>query len=134
MTDLLSQENVDQFRGAMRDVTDTFHKIPVTLLRAAGGQVGLLAGLAPDDMEAQNGEVHGELHIQEDRRETVERWIVSFNRDYLREEGLVDEDDHLLIAYEDRIMLNGKRYSIIKMTDKAIFRNAPILVKLTVAR
>ena len=118
----------------MRDVTDTFHKIPVTLLRAAGGQVGLLAGLAPDDMEAQNGEVHGELHIQEDRRETVERWIVSFNRDYLREEGLVDEDDHLLIAYEDRIMLNGKRYSIIKMTDKAIFRNAPILVKLTVAR
>lgn len=118
----------------MRDVTDTFHTAPVSLLPAAGGQVGLLAGLGPDDTEAQNGEVHGELHVQEDRRETVERWIVSFNRDYLRENGLVDANDLLLIGYEDRMMIKGKRYGVIKITDKGLFRGVPILVQITVAR
>ncbi|HOS77602.1 MAG TPA: hypothetical protein PLL15_06125 [Syntrophales bacterium] len=112
----------------MRDLTDTFHTAPVSLLPAAGGQVDLLAGLVPD------GDLHGDLHVQEDRRETVERWIVSFNRDYLLEQGLVNANDLLLIGFEDRMIIKGRRFVVISIADKGLFRGVPILVRIKVAR
>jgi hypothetical protein len=134
MSDLLSQENVDQFRAAMRSVTDTFHKTPVTLLRPSGGEFPLLAGLKPDDVGSY-GEVHGEMYAQEERAETVERWIVSFNRDYLAEQGLSDlATDQVTITPEDRLLINGKRFSVVKLSDKGLFRGVPIMFLMTVVR
>lgn len=134
MSDLLSQENVDQFRAAIRSITDTFHKTPVILRTASGADVNLLAGDKPDDVGSY-GEIHGEVYVQEERRETEERRIVTFNRDYLIEQGLVDPaTDELLFDSEDWIIIKGKRFAIVKLTDKAIFRGLPILVQLTVQR
>lgn len=132
--DLLSQDNVDQFRAALRNVTDTFHKTPVTLQPVNGAEIDLLAGLKPDDAGSY-GSVNGELHAQEERQETVERWIVTFNRDYLAEKGLIDPDtDQLLITIEDRLLIKGKRFSIVKLTDKGLFRGVPVMVQMTVVR
>lgn len=133
MADFFSQENVDQFRGAMRDVTDTFYKNPVTLRKASGAETELLAGLKPVDT-GENGEVNGERYVQEERQEVVERWIVTFNRDYLKEKQLVGDDDALLITVDDWIIINGKRHSIVRITDKGMFCGMPILVQLIVAR
>lgn len=134
MPDLLSQDNVDQFRAAIRDVTDTFHKSPVTLLKTSGAEIELVAGMKPDDSGGGGGS-HGEMSVREEGSETVERWLVTFNRDYLEEKNLVDPDsDTLLIADEDRIVFKGKRYAIVELTDKALFRGVPMLVLLTVVR
>lgn len=134
--DLLSQENIDQFRSAIRDLTDTFHKSPVTLQRESGGEVDLLAGLKPSGTgSSADGEEHGELYVQDDRKETVERYVVGFNRDYLAEKELIDPDtDELLISIEDRLEIKGKRFSIVKLTDHALFRGVPLLVQMVVAR
>jgi hypothetical protein len=68
----------------------------------------------------------------------VELWIVSLNRDYLAELGLIDpneeEANQLLITLDDWIIYKGKRFGIIGITDKALFRGVPILVKITVGR
>jgi hypothetical protein len=135
MADLLSQENVDQFRAAMRSVTDTFHKSPVTLLRPSGEEIDLMSGITPDEVGSY-GEIDGERYVQDERTERTERKIVSLNRDYLAERALVDPDtDELLIAPDaDWIVIGGKRFGIDKMTDKAVFRGVPILVQLTVQR
>uniref|UniRef100_C6E6Q9 Uncharacterized protein n=1 Tax=Geobacter sp. (strain M21) TaxID=443144 RepID=C6E6Q9_GEOSM len=135
--DLLDQEDVDEFRAAMRDVTDTFHRSPITLRRANGAEVELLVGMKPDDAE-ENGESQGELSVRDDRSEQVERWVISVSRDYLQELGLIDpaapEAQQLLITVEDWVLIKGKRFAIIALTDRAIFRGVPILVRLTVAR
>lgn len=118
----------------MRDLTDTFHQTTVTLRRDSGEEIDLLAGLKPDDAGSY-GAVNGERYAQDDRPETVERWLVSFNRDYLNEQGLIDPDtDKVLIAEEDRIVIKGKRFVIVTLTDKALFRGLPILFSLTVQR
>lgn len=132
MADFFSQDNIDQFRGAMRDLTDTFHKNPVILRKVSGAETELLAGLKPVET-GEDGEVTGERYIQEERQETVERWIVTFNRDYLKEKLLVS-DDVLLINDDDWIIINEKRHSIVKLSDKGMFCGFPILVQLTVAR
>jgi hypothetical protein len=132
--DLLSQDNVDQFRSAMRSVTDTFHKTPVVLRRKSGEEIDLLCGWKPDDVGTY-GNVNGESHVQEESRETVERFIVSFNRDYLAEKELVDPaTDKLLISEDDKLVFKGKRHVILKITDKGVFRGLPILAQLTVQR
>ncbi len=132
--DLLTQDSADQFRSAMRSVTDTFHKTEVTLKRKTGEEFELLAGWKPDDT-GTDGEGHGEAYLQESQRETVERYIVSFNRDYLAEQGLTDQDTGLLlISEDDKLLFQGKRFVLVKITDKGIFRGVPILVQLTVQR
>lgn len=134
MTDLLDQDSVDDFRAAMRDVTDTFHKSPVILRKTDNSEIPLLAGLKPNET-GDDGEVNGDRYVREEQTESVERWIVSFNRDYLAEKELVDpDDDTLLIDQEDWIIINGKRFAIVALTDKALFRGVPILVRLTVVR
>jgi hypothetical protein len=135
--DLLNQESIDQFRAAMRSVTDTFHRTPVVLVRKDGGETELLCGLAPDEVGSV-GEVHGELYVREERQESVERWVLSFNRDYLVEKGLInleeEESRQMLITLEDRVLLKGKRFGIVRVTDKGVFRGVPVLVKLTIVR
>ncbi|BCS54556.1 hypothetical protein [Geobacter sp. SVR] len=132
--DLLSQDNVDQFRAAMRSVTDTFHKSPVTLRRASGEEIDLLAGLKPDDQEDYSV-VHGERYVRDAHSEMVERWVVSFNRDYLAAQGLMDpETGEPLINPDDWIVIKGKRFAIIELTDRGLFRGIPILLKLIVQR
>jgi len=135
MSDLMSQDNADQFRAAMRNVADTFNKTPVTLLRDSGTEIPLVAGKKADDVGSY-GEVAGEMYATENRTETVERWILSFNRDYLAEKGLIDPDtDEPAIDPEhDRIIMNGQHFSIVQMVDKGIFRGLPISVQLTVVR
>ncbi|MFZ2949456.1 MAG: hypothetical protein WA003_08215 [Desulfuromonadaceae bacterium] len=134
MSDLIDQAGVDEFRQAMRDLTDTFHKTPVTLKRKTGEEIPLLAGWKPDDVGSY-GNVNGEAYVQEAQRETVERFVVSFNRDYLSEQGLTDPDtDLLLISEDDKLIFQGKRFVLVKITDKGVFRGVPILVRLTVQR
>ncbi len=134
MADLLSQENVDQFRQAMRAVTDTFHKKPVILKRKSGEEIELTCGWKPDEAGSY-GSVNGEAYLQEAHRETVERYLVTFNRDYLAEKGLIDPDtDELLISEDDKIVFKGKRHVLVKITDKGVFRGLPILAQLTVQR
>lgn len=135
MSDLLSQESIDQFRAAMRDVTDTFHKVTVILRRGTGEETVLQCGLKPDDVGSY-GEVNGERYVQDERSETVERWVVTFNRDYLKSKGIVDpESDALLISEaDDWIIIKGKRFAIVKLSDKGIFRDQAVLVQLTVQR
>lgn len=118
----------------MRSVTDTFHKTPVVLKRKTGEEIPLVAGWKPDDT-GTDGEGHGEAYVQEAQRETVERFVVSFNRDYLVEQGLTDPaTDKLLISEDDKLIFQGKRFVLVKITDKGVFRGLPILVQLTVQR
>jgi hypothetical protein len=138
MADLLSQENVDQFRSAIRNITDTFHKSPVILRHVdevgAIHELPLQAGVKSDDTGSY-GEINGERYVQDEHTQIMERWIVTFNRDYLKEQGLVDPDtDKLLIDPEDWLIYQGKRYSIQLLADKAVFRGIPILVQLTAQR
>lgn len=134
MTDLLTPDNVAQFRAAMRDVTDTFFKVPVTIQRATGGDVNLLAGLKPVET-GNKGEVNGEYSPRESGSEVVERWVVTFNRDYLADMGLVDTDtDQVLISSDDVVVFKGQRFVIVSLTDKALFRGLAILFRMEVAR
>lgn len=130
--DLLGQEDVDEFRSAMRDVTDTFHKSPVVLRRADGSELPLLAGKTPVSDSSEEKE-SGNLVVQDPQSDQVERWLITFNREYLQEQGLI-EDGVLLITLEDWIVIGGHRFAIVGISDRAIFRGEPILVKLTVAR
>jgi hypothetical protein len=132
--DLLDQDSVDEFRNAMRDVTDTFHQTPVTLRQVSGTEIELLAGMKSDDAGSY-GEVNGERYVQDEHSEMVERWIVTFHRDYLAEKELVDPTTGLLLINpEDWLIYKEKRYSIQILEDRAIFRGAPILVRLVVQR
>jgi len=137
MADLLDQDDVDAIRAALRDVTDTFHRSTVTLRRVNGDEVDLLVGLKPAE-SGNEGEAHGELAARQDRTETVERWVVSVNRDYLAEKGLVDTEEEparqLLISREDWVMINGKRFAIVELSDRALFRGVPVLVRMVLER
>lgn len=125
--DLLDPEDVAAFTGAIRDVTDTFHKYPVTLRRAVGGaDKPLLAGVKPAGDGKGSGD--GELKPRESGEEVDERLTVSFNRGYLAEQGLIDQNDVLLITLDDQLLIKGKRYYLAAVGDKAMFRNLPILV------
>jgi len=121
----------------MRDVSDTFYRTPVTVRRAGSADVDLLVGMKPDDT-GLDGESHGEVNVRDERSELVERWVISVNRDYLVEKGLVDleadEAHQLLITVEDWVIVKSQRFAIIGISDRALFRGVPILVRLTVAR
>jgi len=122
--DLLDEEAAQAFKDAIRDVTDTFHKYPVILERE-GGDKELLAGLKV---------ITGELKAREGGEEISEGYEVKFNREYLAEKGLVNEDGKLLIAYDDTVKIDGKRYHIIKSKDQAIFRETKLMVVIEAGR
>jgi len=130
--DLLDQEAADQFKNAMRDVTDTFHQDEVTLRRAAGGEVDLLAGVKP----AGDGQStsHGELRPRERGEEIEERYTVTINRQYLADKGLVDGDDSLLITVDDELVIAGRRFALAAVADRARFRGQALLVILEAVR
>lgn len=130
MTDLLDQEAVDDFKSALRDVTDTFFRDPVVLRRASGEEVPLLAGLKPAD----DGSGHGELRQGEAGSEAEQRYQVSFDRGYLAEQSLVDAGDELLIGYDDELLIGGRAFALVAIADRARFRGAPLLVVLEAAR
>ena len=130
--DLLDAEAAAEFLAAMRDVTDTFHQDPVTLRRAIGDEVPLLAGLKPAG-DGQ-GEQHGELRPRDTGEEIAERYTVTFNRAYLAEQGLVDGADQLLITVDDQLLIAGKRFALAAVADRARFRGVPILVVLAAVR
>jgi hypothetical protein len=125
--DLLDQEAVDDFRAAMRDVTDTFHQDEVTLRRAAGGEVDLLAGVKP-------AEDTGEAKPRERGEEIEERYTVTINRQYLADKGLVDGDDSLLITVDDELVIDGRRFTLAAVADRARFRGQALLVILEAVR
>lgn len=132
MTDLFDEDSAAMFRNAMRDVADTFDRKPVTLLPAAGGSVELLAGVK----ESGDGQstTNGELVSRERGEETVERYTVKFNRDYLAEKGLVDADDKLLITIDDKLEIDGRRFVLEALSDKAIFRGKALNVVMEAVR
>ena len=130
--DLLDAEATAEFLAAMRDLTDTFDQDPVTLRRAGGGDVALLAGLKASG--SGTGEQHGELRPRDTGEEIAERYTVSFNRSYLAEKGLVDGNDALLITVDDQLLIQGKRFVLAAVADKARFRGFAILVVLEAVR
>ena len=125
MTDLFDTETIDAFKSAMRDVTDTFFKYPVTLERESFDDLTLQAGLRV---------ITRELKEREGGEEIDEAYGVRFNREYLREKGLVDGNDELLIGYDDGIRIKGKRYHIAAIQPAGIIRDDPLLAYLEVVR
>lgn len=125
--DLLEQDAVDDFKAAMRDVTDSFHQDEVTLRRAAGGEVKLLAGVKPATDT-------GESKPRERGEEIEERYTVTLNRQYLAEKELIDGDDLLLITSDDKLDFGGRRFALAAVADKARFRGQALLVVLEAVR
>lgn len=129
--DLLDQESVDAIKGALRDVADTFHRYPVDLLPAAGGEVGLRAGKKTPSSPAQG--MKG-LEPRERGEEIEEVLQLTFHRQYLAEKGLVDAGGTLLITYDDGVRVDGKRYHIAAIHETGEFRDDKLLVMLEVVR
>lgn len=125
--DLLDQESVDQIKSALRDVTDTFFRDLVVLHRTGGGDVPLLAKVEPD-------ETAGDLIPRERGEEIEERYTVSINRQQLAEKGLVEGDDTLLITVDDDLQINGRRFVLVAVADRARFRGEALLVILKAVR
>lgn len=130
--DLLDQDAVDDFKSAMRDLGDTFHRDPVTLRRADGTEINLLAGLKPAG-DGQ-GEQHGSLQPRERGEEIEERYTVTFNRGYLAERGLIDGDNQLMITIDDFLLIQGKRFTLAAVADRARFRGEALVVVLEAVR
>ncbi len=124
MTDLFDSETVQAFKNAIRDVTDTFQKHPV-VLRQEAGDTQLNAGLKI---------ITAEVQAKEGGEEIEEAYLVSFNREYLEEMGLVDVGGELLITYDDQVVINLDVFEIIKIHDTAVFRDEKLMVKLEVIR
>lgn len=129
--DLLDQESIDLFKDAIRDVTDTFHRYPVVLLPAPGGEVDLLSGKKSPSSSAQG--MKG-LDPRERGEEIEELLQLSFNRQYLAEKGLIDTAGTLLIGYDDGVRIDGKLYSIAAIHETGEFREDNLLVLLDVVR
>lgn len=127
MTDLLDDEAVDDFRSAMRDVADTFNRYPV-ILQQAGGDLSLKAA------KASLGSSTKGFEQTDEGAEIEDGYLLKFNRKYLAEQGLIDGNDSLLIDYDDRVLVDGKRYGISAIDSVGTFRDADLNVVLKVVR
>ena len=125
MSDLLDAQAAADFKAAIKNVTDTFHQYPVTLERDAQADTELLAGLKV---------ITNELKEKEGGAEIDEAYSVTFNREYLLEQSLVDANDNLLFGYDDSLKINGKRFHIVSLRETAIFRSDRLIVVLEVVR
>jgi hypothetical protein len=121
MTDLLDAETVTAFKDAIRDVTDIFHKYPVRL-----SDLGI-------DLVAGRKVIEDKLDERTEGGETDEVYELAFNREYLKDQGLVDEDDNLLITYDEPILMDEKIYHIRSIKETS-FRDSGLMVILEVVR
>ncbi len=124
MADLFDDAMAADFMGAMRDVTDTFFKYPVTL-----GD-----GLEAIELLCSRKAVKNELLAQETGESIDQAFRLTFNRKYLDENGLIDMDDVLLIGYDTQVWMDGQRYMITKLYEPAVFRDEKIMVVMEVVR
>lgn len=129
MADLLDQESVDEFRQAIRDVLDTFQQSPVILRRATGEEINLLVGLKP----LTDGAAHGELQPRETGEEIIERYEVRVGHDLLVEKGLIG-NGAILIAVDDSLTINGKRFYLECLADGKPFRATSLQVIMEAVR
>lgn len=130
MADLLDQESVDEFRQAIRDVLDTFQQSPVILRRTATGEeINLLVGLKP----LTDGAAHGELQPRETGEEIIERYEVRVGHDLLVEKGLIG-NGAILIAVDDSLTINGKRFYLECLADGKPFRDTSLQVIMEAVR
>lgn len=123
--DLLDQESISDFKGAIRDVTDTFHRYPVA--------VDLTGGLLTE-LQCGRKNITAELRAGEQGQEISEGWLLSFNREYLAEQGLYDFRGRIRLTYDTPVWLDGKRFAVIRLKEDAVFHGDKLLVFVGVAR
>ena len=124
MADLFDDAMTADFVNAIRDVTDTFFKYPVTL-----GD-----GLEAIELLCSRKSIKNELLAQETGESIDQAFNLSFNRKYLDEKGLIDSDGTLLIGYDTPVWMDGQRYMITKLADPTVFRDEKLMVVMEVVR
>ncbi|MCG8553586.1 MAG: hypothetical protein MI799_24545 [Desulfobacterales bacterium] len=124
MTDLLDDQSVNDFLGAIRDVTDTFQKYPVIF--------GSGVDAAPVLCGRKN--IKNELLATEEGSFVEDAFKLALNRQYLAEKGLVDEDDVLLIGYDTPVWMDDMQFVITKLGEPAVFRDTKVMVEMEVVR
>lgn len=122
MADLFDDAVTGDFIAAMRDVTDTFFKYPVTL-----GD-----GLDAIDLLCGRKSIKNELLAQETGESIDQAFRLRFNRKYLDEKGLIDPAGTLLIGYDTPVWMDGQRYMITKLDEPAVFRDEKMTVVMEV--
>ena len=122
MADLLNAQDTAAFLDAMRDVSDTFQKYPVTLGDGVDA-VDLLCG---------RKSIKNELLAHEEGMDINQAFRIKFNRQYLAEKGLVDGDGILLIGYDTPVWMDGERFTIVKLDEPAVFRDQKLSVVMEV--
>jgi len=124
--DLLSPQDVANFRGVIRDICDTFHQYPV-IVRQESGDVPLLGGLQGGKLDNESGK-DGELTVVDDVRNEVGEWkTIRFNKDALDSSGIT-------ISHDDRVVVDGDEYVVMTIHEAAYFRNSGLIVSVEVAR
>ena len=124
--DLLNNDQVEQFNQSIRDITDTFFKYPV-VIRQDGVDTQLSAGIQ-EGRSGKESDSDGERIEVEDYREEVSEWkTLRFSNDYLDELAVI-------IGYDDSVFIDGKRYSVITITDQAYFRDDKLVKLIEIAR
>ena len=124
MTDLFDSQTEGDFLSAIRDVTDTFQKYPVTF------------GDGEDSITVLCGRksIKNELSAGEEGESIEEAFKLALNRQYLAEQGLVDEDDVLLIGYDTPVWIDNERFVITKLAESVVFRDKKVMVVMEVVR
>jgi len=124
MTDLFDDDMTRQFLDAIRDVTDTFQKYPVTFGDGMDS-ITLLCG---------RRSIKNELLAREEGESIEAAFKLALNREYAAEKGAIDEDDVLLIGYDTPVWMEGERYVITKLDEPAVFRDKKVMVVMEVVR
>lgn len=131
---LLSSDDLDEIRGAIRDVTDTFHKKPITLHRLTKGfdryQEGSVGGNVVADY-TRLGFVEYNDETSDQAEEMLEgdvrqnSIVVTFNMNYLVESGDVVDANRNVIFKErrDRLTVQGQKYIINLITYDGLLEN-----------
>jgi len=123
--DLLSQENIEEFKSALTDVFDTFFKYPVVVVKD-GVEIDLLCGM--QEGPGKNSESGGELlEIEDSREEINEIKTLKFYAGYLKEKGVS-------IDYDCEVYIDNKGFTITRISEKGYFRDSNLLVVVEVAR
>lgn len=123
MTDLFNDQDVNDFLGAIRDVTDTFQRYPVGF-GDEGVSITVLCG---------RKSILNELLAREEGQSIAQAFKLSLNQQYLAEKGLVDDDGVLLIEYATPVWMDGQRFVITKL-DESVFRDRKMSVFMEVVR
>ncbi len=122
MADLFDDAMTAQFTAAIRDVTDTFFKYPV------------IFGDGADEIDLRCGRksIKNKLLALEEGEDIDQAYRITFNREYLTEKGVVDENDKLLIGYDTPVWMDGEQFTITKLDETSVFREKKLMVVLEV--